>query len=59
MQDIELKEDGPAFWCVLRQGRPLGYVVKGRDEVYRACRHNDGHLTRHADFDAALADLVQ
>ena len=59
MRDFELKEDGPGFWAVLRQGRPVGYITKGVDRIYRACRHSDGQLTRHADFPAALMELVQ
>jgi hypothetical protein len=59
MRCFEVKQDESGIWTVLREGKPLGHIVKGKDAVYRAVRHWDGELTRHSDWPAALMELVQ
>ena len=59
MRNFELKADGPGFWAVLGATAPIGWITKSGDEIFRACRHTDGFLTRHPTFTAALLELVQ
>jgi hypothetical protein len=57
MKDFELKADGPGFWAITSGAAAIGWIIQGGDG-YRACTHA-GTLTRHSDWQSALAELVQ